>query len=211
MLRYITPIILIGISIAGFLMFAKPIIGDISNKKNEIISYNEALDNSKALENERDKLTQKYNAINPADLVRLQKFLPDNVDNIRIILEIEKIALPYGMVLKDVKYDSAVSDKTATATNTNNTTNATAGGSLPQNTLLANESSKKYGTWNLSFSTEGTYSNFINFTKDLQNNLRMVDISSVTFSSDSSVVLGKPKVSDLYKYDFKIKTYWLKN
>ena len=111
MLRYITPILLIGISVAGFLMFTKPMIDDNSNKNSEITSYNEALDNSKALENERDKLTQKYSAINPTDLARLQKFLPDNVDNIRIILEIEKIALPYGMVLKDVKYDSTASDK----------------------------------------------------------------------------------------------------
>lgn len=69
-------------------------------------SYNEALNNSKALEAERDKLTQKYNSFDPENLSKLQKLLPDNVDNIRLILEIEKIASPYGMVLKNVKYDA---------------------------------------------------------------------------------------------------------
>jgi len=39
----------------------------------------------------------------------------------------------------------------------------------------------------------------------------MVDISSVEFSSDTGSVSAKTKPSDSYKYDFKIKTYWLKN
>ena len=55
-------------------------------------SYNEALNNSKALEDKRDTLTAKYNTIDPNDLIKLQKLLPDNVDNIRLILEIGQIA-----------------------------------------------------------------------------------------------------------------------
>ena len=93
------PIILIGIAASLFFMFTNPIYNDISILKTTLASYNEALDNSKALENERDKLTAKYNAINPDDLTKLQKLLPENVDNIRLILEIEQIAAPYGMTL----------------------------------------------------------------------------------------------------------------
>ena len=105
MFKYILPIILIGVAVIGFFMFTDPLYKDISSKKNEITSYNEALDNSKALEAERDKLTQKYNLFAIEDLSRLQKLLPNSVDNIRLILEIGKVALPYGMVLKNVKYD----------------------------------------------------------------------------------------------------------
>jgi hypothetical protein len=50
--------------------------------------------------------------------------------------------------------------------------------------------------------------------KDLENNLRIVDISNITFSSDTSgggVAVGKPKSKDSYTYGFTIKTYWLKN
>ena len=208
MFRYIVPIILIGTAVTGFLMFTKPTLDNITNIQNEITSYNEALDNSKSLESERDKLTTKYNAIDPNDLARLQKFLPDNVDNIRLILEIEKLALPYGMVLKDVKYD-------ATLLETKDSTASATPASVPSNsisdTTTASDRNNQYGTWNLEFSTEGRYSDFISFTKDLENNLRMVDIASVIFSSDGGVSLGKTKTSDLYKYDFKIKTYWLKN
>ncbi|MFA5936786.1 MAG: hypothetical protein WC822_02815 [Candidatus Paceibacterota bacterium] len=197
MFKFILPTILIGSSIAGFFVFTSPFYKDISLKREQIKSYNEALDNSKALEAERDKLTQKYNSIEPENLSKLQKLLPDNVDNIRLILEIEKIALPYGMVLKDVKYN---------ATDKENTESQTAG--IVQSEGVAQP--KNYGVLGLEFSTQGTYSNFINFLKDLENNLRIVDISSIQFSSNASVGTNK-SLPEAYKYNFKIKTYWLKN
>ena len=197
MLRFIGSFILIGVTITGFFMFTSPLYKDISLLGTEVASYNEALDNSKVLENERDKLTKKYNAIDPDNLAKLQKLLPDNVDNIRLVLEIEKIASPYGMVLKDVKYDTI--DKK----NTQNTGIIQADKSK---SLL-----KDYRTWDLEFSTQGSYNNFLNFIKDLENNLRIVDISSIGFSSNLNTGLNPISTSDFYKYVFKIKTYWLKN
>lgn len=211
MFRFVIPTILVGVSIAGFFMFAKPLFSDISKIQSDSVSFSLALGNSKTLENERDKLTTKYNAIDPNNLSKLQKLLPDNIDNIRLILEIEKLALPYGMLLKNVKYDSTLSNNqnTASLTTSPNT-------SLPQvsNSLVVGESNKDYGTWVFEFSTEGSYSNFIDFIKELESNLRIVDISSIAFSSDTgSLLVGKSQSSsaDSYKYDIKIKTYWLKN
>ena len=190
---------LIGISVAGFFLFTNPYYKNISNLKAQVSAYNEALDNSKALENERDKLTKKYNSIDPVNLTKIQTLLPENVDNIRLILEIEKIALPYGMVLKDVKYDSL---KKVEETSVE--------GSVQPDLALEQFSNKDYGTWSLSFSTEGTYNNFLNFIKDLEKNLRIVDISSIEFSSEVGNGLN-PSFSEVYKYGFEIKTYWLKN
>ncbi|HNW71539.1 MAG TPA: hypothetical protein PKZ36_02430 [Candidatus Paceibacterota bacterium] len=202
MFRYFIPIILIGASVAGFVTFTNPTLKSISTLKNEISSYNEALTNAKALEGERDKLTKKYNSVDTANLSRLQKLLPDSVDNIRLILEIEKLASPYGMVLKDVKYESA-SKKDEAKSTTNQGLQVSEG--------LMKDDGKQYGTWELEFSTKGTYQNFVNFVKDIESNLRIVDISSVKFSSDSDLTLGKTQPTDSYKYEFKIKTYWLKN
>lgn len=200
MMRFITPIILLGLAISLFFLFTNPIYNDISKLKAEVASYNEALDNSKALENERDKLTAKYNAISKDDLTKLEKLLPENVDNIRLILEIEQLALPYGMVLKDVKYNTG--DKVDA-----NAEGVVQGGNIVKDTL------KDYGIFDLEFSTTGTYNNFISFTKDLESNLRIVDMSSISFLSTPAVTTVGSKVisSEVYTYNFKIKTYWLKN
>jgi Tfp pilus assembly protein PilO len=198
MFRFIIPILLITTSIAGFLLFTNPMYHEINVLRDQVASYNEALSNSKALENERDKLTKKYNAINPEDLVKIKKFLPDNVDNIRLILEIEKVAMPYGMVLRDVKYDTTKKEDASMETG------------AVQPIESTQEANKEYGTWNLEFSTQGNYNNFINFVQDLEKNLRIVDVSSVEFSSEVGAGLN-PSLAESYKYSFTIKTYWLKN
>lgn len=196
-MRFIFPILLIGIAITSFFTFTDPFYEKTTSLKEKIASYDNALNNSKALENERDKLTKKYNSFDLENLNKLSKLLPDSVDNIRLILEIEKIAAPYGMVLKDVKYDTQedVKDKPIVGL---------------QNNINTQVSRKDYGVWNLGFSTQGTYSNFVNFVKDLEKNLRIVDIVSVDFSSSSGIGVN-PALSSIYKYDFRIKTYWLKN
>lgn len=203
MFRFIIPTTLIVISVIGFLTFTNPIFQDVSSLRAQVASYDEALGNSKLLENARDDLTSKSSKITQDNLYRITKFLPDNVDNIRLILEIEKLATPYGMALRDVKYDTA-------------SQNATTAGASPTPAPISasptsTTSSRDYGVWNLEFSISGSYTNFMSFLQDLERNLRIVDVSSIEFSSDVGAGLTPSTSPDIYKYSFKIKTYWLKN
>jgi len=198
MFKLITAIILIGIAITGFFAFTKPIFDDISALREQIASYDDALNNSHMLENERDLLTKKYNSFDPENIEKLSKLLPDNVDNIRLILEIEKIATPYGMVLKDIKYNVESTDTVSARTIEGG---ESGGVPIPRG---------DYGTLSFSFSTQGTYANFVNFMKDLEKNLRIMDIASIDFSSNVGVG-ASPSLSQIYKYSFSVKTYWLKN
>lgn len=191
MIRFLIPAIFLGTSLLLFFTFTNPIYEEIKNLRNVSASYNDALGNSKALEAERDKLTAKYNSISQTDIAKLEKLLPDGVDNIRLVLEIEKLALPYGMVLKDVGYDASNEEEETKRDQ------SVESGRLP------------YGVWNLSFSTSGTYNNFVNFLRDLENNLRIVDISSIDFSAEDMPGLN-PNIPQAYNYDFAIQTYWLK-
>lgn len=196
-MKLLVPIFLILLSVGGFVMLVSPEYKKVEALRSEVAAYDNALNNSKALESERDKLVTKYNAIDQGNLDKISKMLPDSIDNIRLILEIEKIASPYGMTLKDVKYEDTKKEEE---------------GATPiagTNNEAVNED---YGVWNLEFSTEGSYNNFIKFTKDMEKNLRLVDIASVTFSAADGAASSKSAVAnDVYKYSFKIKTYWLKN
>ncbi|MEK7228172.1 MAG: type 4a pilus biogenesis protein PilO, partial [Patescibacteria group bacterium] len=57
----------------------------------------------------------------------------------------------------------------------------------------------------LSFSTTGPYKNFLAFISDLEQNLRLVDITEVKFTQGSG-----PGVVDNLSYAVSLKTYWLK-
>src|SRR3989344_2581322 len=139
MMRFLMPLILIAISVSLFLMFSNPLYKEISALRMQVESYDKALANSKALESERDKLTAKFNSINREDLNKIQKLLPENIDNIRLILEIEQIAAPYGMVLKDVRYNAVGEENKATSTKKSPAPETVQGGGTSKTT------SKDYG------------------------------------------------------------------
>lgn len=211
-MQFITPIILLGLSIAFFFVFSNPLYVSMTELRTKRASYDAALANSHELEKQREKLTTKYNSIDRTDLIKIQKFLPENIDNIRLILEIEQIALKYHMVLKDIKYNSTADKKNSTPTNGGE-------GVVIQRVENTQASPKDYGVWDLEFSTSGTYDDFLRFTRALEGNLRIVDVSSIQFSSENQIttpaaggkVVATSPMLESYKYDFKIKTYWLKN
>jgi Tfp pilus assembly protein PilO len=127
-------------------------------------------------------------------LDRIKKFLPDNVDNIKLVLEINRVAEQYGLQVKNIKYDLA---KPAIPVGSQFVAQAKAG------------PVKDYSDFDLEFSLQGSYGNFVNFMESLERSLRIVDIESISFSSTEALSpTGAP--TDNYKYDLKIKTYWLK-
>lgn len=191
MFRFIVPILLLVVSVGTFLLYIDPAYGDIKSLRTDSASYDEALNNSKILQSIRGELSDKYKNFPATDLDRLKKLLPDNVDNIRLILQIQRIAAPYGMTLKNVKFDVVAPVQTQAGF-------ATGG-------AVASAPKKNYEGFDLEFSTEGSYTNFTAFLQDLEKSLRIVDVNSISFTS-STATPG----SDIYKYDFKIKTYWFK-
>lgn len=196
-MRFLIPSILIILSVISFVVFTDPTYKDIKELKAEAASYNLALDNARSLQETRDELAMKYNSFDPDDIDRVEKLLPDSVDNIRLIIEIEKIAAKYGMILKQVKYDTFDADDESTGSLKTET---------KSNALMSN---KEYGEFELQFSTEGDYTKFLSFLRDIEQSLRVVDITDVGFSSLSDVTTTGLS-SGSYKYDFTVKTYWLK-
>lgn len=186
---------MLAISVGAFVLYINPTYKDLNALRVQKAEYDEALNNSKILQTIRTTLSDKYKSFNPSDLARLEKLLPDNVDNIKLILEIQRIASTYGMTLQNVKFDTDTVAKQS----------ANQAGFVTSGAALAAAPKKDFGTFDLEFSTSGSYGNFVNFLADLEKSLRIVDVKSITFTS--SVAAG----SDVYKYDFKITTYWFKS
>lgn len=192
-MRLLIPIFLIIISIIGFMYFVEPIYKDVLEARTLLSSYETGLARLTSLLNEKDKLITKEHSINDYNQDRINKLLPANIDNIRLIIEIQEIASIYGMTVKDIKFDEAKNMKEEVQ---------------PEAGVKQVAKNDDYGTLNFYFSVEGSYNNFLNFTRDLENNLRIIDISSIQFTSADLNPLKSS--SEYYKYGYKIKTYWLK-
>lgn len=191
-MNFILPIILIASSFAVFFGYVDPNYrggtdqsgGDYSKAdviflQSELTKYDDILQSATKIVQSRDVLVAKKNTISTADQARLEKLLPSNIDNIRLILEISKIAESRNLVAKNI----SVSD-----------TMQSSNGSIGQD-------NNPYGTLSLKFTVNSSYNNFLNFLQDLESNLRLLDITDISFNSTDS---------GFYDFNVSLNTYWLK-
>ena len=195
-MKFILPIIFILIAVLTFIFGVNPLYGDVSALRSEIDVYNTALNNSTNLQKTQDSLLQAYREISQSDKDRLDSFLPNSVDNIKFILEIEHVANLHSMPIKDIKFET-IKKVIPAASNT----------IISDNSLDA----KPYGIFPIEFTTEGDYASFLLFLKDLEHNLRLADVRSISFTVPVDSVKPIPGVNpNTYSYTLKVETYWLK-
>ena len=172
-MNLITPIILIIISIGTFFFYVDPNYRgtDLSNGAQSIqdlqkedAQYQASLNNTTAIRMKRQTLMDKESGINPSDLSKLQKLLPDNIDNIKLVIDINQIAQTHNLTLKDIKLDT----------------------SIKTNPNKLGVDTSKHGTVGLSFSVTSSYDNFQNFLTDLEKSLRLVDITDLSVTGNDT-------------------------
>ncbi len=173
----ISTILLLG-SIGIFFGYTNGKYALIKETRTEIERLQEDFLKSKTIIAKRDDLKKTYSSFKSSDLKALDNIIPDNVDNIRLIMDMNSIAQRYGMTLKGIIVNSDQKEK----------------GSINE------ESSKKLDSLEVSFKVTASYENFVNFLRDLEKSLRIVDVTELTFKSNE---LG------IYDFNVSIRTYWL--
>jgi Tfp pilus assembly protein PilO len=184
-MKSLTPIIFIIISVIIFFTITDPVYKEVNKLKIKYAQYQDVLVKSEELLAQRKALQDKYNSFAETDLTRLKKLLPDTVDNVRLIIDIDEIAKRYGLTINNVRLD----DSKATKTGVNDATaTITAGGGM-------------YGTIPMGFSVNADYDTFLSFLSDLEGSLRIVDVTNIGL---------KPGANGIYSFNVSLKTYWLK-
>lgn len=190
-MNLIAPIIFFLASIGIFFMYVDPnykgradfIESDyntygIKQLQIEKVQYDNTANNSNKVTEKRDSLIEKKNSILTEDQDKLQKLLPDNIDNVKLILEVNDIAEKRSLTIRNIAI----------------------GGNTKKTEEIGPDNSA-YGTVSLKFSVLSSYDNFLNFLDDLENNLRLVDITDISFNSTDN---------GFYEFSFSLNTYWLK-
>lgn len=189
-----TALILIVLSVGIYLTFTSGKIDELKGIQAVNEEYRTAIDNSARLIKVRDAVLGSYNNISSDDKERLNRILPDKMDNIRLIIDVkDNIAASHGLQLKDLKTE--IKDDSS--------------GQIPQGIAGENTNAESkqgpvkssYGTITLSFKVTASYQAFLSFIRDLESTLRVMDITSISMT----------KSEDENNYDFgvSLNAYWL--
>lgn len=181
-MRLFLPIILVVAAIGLFVVYTNPTYQGTKALTTQVNAYNDALNKSQELRKVRDNLLSKRNTFSADDMQKLKEILPDNVDNIRLIIDINNIASRHGLSLGGVNLGDI------------------AGGGASKN-VLAGSSGGPVGTVDVGFSVTTTYDGMLSFLGDLEHSLRIVDVEKISFGTGSS---------DQNAFIIGIRTYWLR-
>lgn len=188
MTRLIFNAVLLAAAIAVVFVYIKPTYEEptqgivaLQEKRAQLV---EAKSNLDKLKTKQIELLAQKNQISQEELDKLGRLLPQDINPVLFIMELDTIARDQGMSLKNIKFADS---KKETSTPT------TAAVTAPQ---------KLYETFTVSFDITGSYEGFTEFLKLVEQGLRVTDISSVTLVANDKV--------NVYQYTVKAQTYWMK-
>jgi len=178
----ILPVLLILIAIGLFFGYVNPTYtGAVAALRTEIQGYDAALAAAdKFAEKERALLAER-NSIPAEGLARIESFLPDGVDNVQLILDLNSLASRSGLTLSNFDVGTPAE---------------TSGG---DRLSLASESPVE--SLDISVSATGSYAALKTFLLGAEWSLRPLDLTDISISESKTGV---------YTYDLTFRIYWLR-
>jgi hypothetical protein len=205
----ILPIVLIVLS--GFILFGyvnPTYSGVIATDQQQIASDNNALQAAAKFTDKENTLLQQEKAISPTNMARLASYLPDGVDNIQLILDLNALASRSGISLSGFTIQStaatsqtaAPAASSASATQAKGTTAPVSATAPAMASSVPVQSTSLLGSITLSVTAMGTYPAFQTFLAATEQSLRPLDITQLTL---------KDATNGVYSYTITYRIYWL--
>lgn len=189
--RNITATILIVLAIGIYVTFTRAKLVEVNEVRAVNSEYVSALASASELIKVRDSVLKDYNALSQEDRARLDKMLPNTVDNIRLIIDLNSVALRRGFSLHNIRAVASVNKAQSTPTMVSPDGSSEIN-SIPTPTL---------DVVNVSFTVSASYQQFIDLLRDLEANLRIMDVTHLTVTAGQN---------GLYEFGVDLKTYWLR-
>ena len=180
----ILPVFALLAAIGIFFGYVKPAwTTDVTATKAAIEDDDQALAMASQYAAQQNQLASARNAIDPDDLARLSSFLPDSVDNVGLILNLNALAARSGLSLSNVDVVTAAANGSGA-----HAAGASTSGASPVHSV------------DLSLSAIGSYEAFQTFLSGVEKSQRLLDIRDI-------VVKGSD--TGVYNYQMTLRLYWL--
>jgi len=193
----IIPFLALFLAVGTFFGYVNPTwSGSIASTKEAIALDDQALEAADKYAAQQNTLASARNAISLTNLKRVAVFLPDSVDNVGLIPDLNALAARSGLSLANI---DVVSGGTGGANAQGGATGAVPQGVVPQGLPAAG--ANPVGSVDLSLSAVGTYSALKSFLIGIERSARLLDVRDI-------VVKGSD--TGVYNYQMTLRLYWLR-
>src|SRR3989338_10296832 len=141
-------IVLLLLSLGLFYTFTNDQYKDARRLQALAGEYRNILQNVSAIVESRDRLLVTYETFPKAEIERINKILPDNIDTVRLALDLDDMATRHGIAIKSIQ--------------------ATTGTGGDEELVVLPENDKLYERATVTFSFVSNYANFMSFIEDIE-------------------------------------------
>lgn len=188
-LKSLLPFLVIGLSIGLYFVYIGPTWTEISTLQAKKAQYATVLERSKDIKEKRDNLVAAYGSISEADIAKLNKIIPAKFNAILLANDLNFIATKNSVVIKDFK-------------NNDQTPGGIDGTDESGNVV--------YRSHNISVSVTGDFPQFMQFIKDIESSLQLMDITNISIKSLTGETTANSKVKPgSLTYSIEFQTYSL--
>jgi hypothetical protein len=160
------PFVFLALALAIAVLYIRPeLTGTVENLRAQIGIDDQALAAAGRYDAREADLASQRNAIPADELDRLQAYVPDSVDTVRVVIDLNALAARTGVSLSDFAVANASS---------------AASGSLTNSALT--------DSVDLSLTVTGTYGSFRTFLQGLETSLRPYDVVDIGVKSSATGV-----------------------
>lgn len=183
----ILPMFAIIVAAGIFFAYVNPAwTGSIAEARAKIAADDQALIAAKRYTAQQNQLAAARDAIDAANLAALTTFLPDSVDNVGLILDLNALAARSGLTISNI---DVITNAAGANTQEANTGALPTAGLTPVNSV------------DLSLSALGTFGALQTFIVGIEKSARLLDIHDL-------VVRGSE--TGVYSYQMTVRLYWLR-
>lgn len=158
---------------------------EIRLRAEEKKQYQNVLNRVKEIEIKRENLLSEYNSISETEIDRLKKIVPEKVNSITLLNNLNALAARYNLVLKDYKVSNSDSGS---------------------RDVVDTSSTPPYKTTTISLSMSGQYEQFLSFLNELESALSLIDVVNLNIMPG----ISRPGQSAQSDFTLEANTYSLR-
>ncbi len=195
MFRTIRPIIMILIAVGLFFSYIQPTFSEIRAVQDETNDYTETIAKAEEFNQLVASLVERKNSFTPTELARLEAYVPDTVDGVSVMSDIQTLVTGSGLLLESVSESEWTEPEDREVTEGINELIDPEDADLFEfnsddlDTESAAEEAE-YLVKHFSVSALGTYEQFKVFVGDLERSLTPIEMMVTGFSTTESGLNG---------------------
>lgn len=143
----------------GVYVVAMPMWDDVKAATIEVQTLDALIERRETLNAIGADVIKRYQAVSQADLRRIDMLVPDSIDNVKLILELQRMAEQFNLNVERIDVAGEGSRDLA---------------------------GRRLNTVSFQANLSGSYSDFIIFLEQLEKNQRIIDLRSLSFQSNNT-------------------------